>query len=166
VTRSSPRVRRAVAGDEPILRKLRLQALTDAPEAFGSTYERELARTPSDWQRWLSPGITFFWGDEEDVYGLVAGARDAMDVSIAYLMSMWVHSSIRGSGAADALVDAVVGWARTEGFQWLRLNVMKDNARALRFYERSGFAFTGVRAVHQHTGQSELQMELRVLPSK
>jgi hypothetical protein len=33
-------VRRAVVGDEPGLRELRLQALSDAPAAFGSTYER------------------------------------------------------------------------------------------------------------------------------
>src|SRR3954451_6964744 len=52
-------VRRAAAGDEPILRGLRLQALTDEPMAFGSTYERERARTVADWQRWLSPGATF-----------------------------------------------------------------------------------------------------------
>lgn len=35
-------VRRTVVGDEAILRDLRLQAMSDAPEAFGSTYEREL----------------------------------------------------------------------------------------------------------------------------
>jgi hypothetical protein len=51
--------RRAALGDEPVLRELRLQALSEAPDAFGSTYERELARTTSDWQRWLSPGVTF-----------------------------------------------------------------------------------------------------------
>jgi hypothetical protein len=38
---SEPKVRRAVPGDEPILRKLRLQALADSPAAFGSTYDRE-----------------------------------------------------------------------------------------------------------------------------
>jgi hypothetical protein len=34
-------VRRAMAGDEPILRALRLEAMSDAPQAFGSTYDRE-----------------------------------------------------------------------------------------------------------------------------
>jgi hypothetical protein len=38
-------VRRAMPGDEPILRALRLQALSDTPDAFGSTYERELGHT-------------------------------------------------------------------------------------------------------------------------
>jgi len=52
-------VRRAVTGDEPGLRELRLQALTDSPGAFSSTYERELARTTEDWRRWLASGATF-----------------------------------------------------------------------------------------------------------
>ena len=128
-----PRVRRAVYGDEPILRKLRLQALTDAPGAFGSTYEREFSRTTSDWQRWMSPGVTFLWSDEEDAYGLVAGVRDAADAAVAHLLSMWVHPSIRGSGVADELVAALVDWARIEGFRVVRRNVMQDNLRALRF---------------------------------
>lgn len=38
-------VRAATLGDELVLRELRLQALTDAPEAFGSTYDCEVART-------------------------------------------------------------------------------------------------------------------------
>src|SRR5215472_3904682 len=52
-------IRRAGIGDEPVLRALRLEALDDSPSAFGSTYERELARTIADWQRWLAPGVTF-----------------------------------------------------------------------------------------------------------
>lgn len=37
-------VRRAAPGDEAVLRALRLEALSEAPEAFGSTSDRELAR--------------------------------------------------------------------------------------------------------------------------
>lgn len=44
-------VRRAAPGDAPTLRTLRLEALAEAPEAFASTYHRELARTTPDWQR-------------------------------------------------------------------------------------------------------------------
>jgi hypothetical protein len=31
-------IRRAQLGDKPILRELRVEALCDAPDAFGSTY--------------------------------------------------------------------------------------------------------------------------------
>ena len=49
--------RRAAIGDEALLRTLRLEALRLEPHAFGSTYERELARTVDDWRRWMSPGM-------------------------------------------------------------------------------------------------------------
>jgi ribosomal protein S18 acetylase RimI-like enzyme len=152
-------VRRAVPGDEALLKKLRLQALSDAPAAFGSTYERELARTTADWQRWFSPGVTLLWNDADQSFGLVAGMRDGADASIAHLMAMWVHPSFRGSGAADDLVGALVTWARTKEFALLRLHVMQDNPRAVRFYQRTGFRLTGNQSPHQRTGQIELQMD-------
>src|ERR1700675_1575240 len=105
-------VRRAVLGDEPILRDLRLQALSDEPDAFGSTYEREMARTTADWQRWLSPGVTFFLYEPAEARGMVAGVRDESDPAIVHLMAMWVHPRIRGSGGASELAAAVVAWAR------------------------------------------------------
>jgi ribosomal protein S18 acetylase RimI-like enzyme len=157
-----PKVRRAVPGDESILRKLRLQALTDSPGAFGSTYERELARTTAEWQRWLAPGVTLLWSDAHEVHGMVAGMRDVADASVAHLMAMWVRPTVRGSGAADALVAALVKWAAAERFTRLRLDVMHDNPRAVRFYERCGFKLTGKQAVHERTGQVELQMDLPI----
>jgi ribosomal protein S18 acetylase RimI-like enzyme len=159
---TEPKVRHAVPGDEPILRSLRLQALADSPAAFGSTHEREMARTTADWQRWLSPGVTLLWGDAQQVEGMVAGVRDAADASVARLMAMWVNPSARGSGAADALVAALVEWAAAERFTLLRLNVMHDNLRALRFYQRCNFKLTGRQAVHQRAGQFELQMDLPI----
>jgi hypothetical protein len=73
-------VRRAVIGDEPVLRASRLQALTDSPRAFSSTYERELARTTEDWRRWLAPGVTFLLEAGGEPRGLVAGSRDPHDL--------------------------------------------------------------------------------------
>lgn len=44
-------VRQAVDGDEGTVRLVRLRARADAPEAFGSTLEREQDRTPASWRR-------------------------------------------------------------------------------------------------------------------
>jgi hypothetical protein len=90
-------VRRAVLGDEPILRTLRLEALAGAPETFGSTYDRELARTTADWRRWLSPGVTLLLEEDGTARGLVAGMHDALDPGTVHLMAMWVHPVLRGA---------------------------------------------------------------------
>jgi ribosomal protein S18 acetylase RimI-like enzyme len=151
-------VRRAMVGDEATLRELRLQALTDAPDAFG-TYERELARTVEDWRRWLSPGVTFLLEDAEGVRGIVAGAHDATVAAIVHLMALWVHPNIRGSGAGDALVAEVVTWAQAEGASVVQLEVVQSNLRARRFYERNGFRLTGRQRIRERDGQIEVQME-------
>jgi GNAT superfamily N-acetyltransferase len=152
-------VRRAGLGDEPILREIRLQALSDAPDAFGSTYEREVARTTADWQRWMSPGVTFILEDGAGAQGIVAGVHDETDPAVVHLMAMWVHSSIRGSGAADELVAAVLAWALSEGAKWVRLNVIQGNDRARHFYERMGFCPTGHEAARERDNRIEVQME-------
>jgi ribosomal protein S18 acetylase RimI-like enzyme len=152
-------VRRAVLGDEPILRKVRLQALSDAPDAFGSTYEREVARTTSDWQRCMSPGVTFILEDAAGARGMVAGVRDETDPAVVHLMAMWVHPQIRGSGGADELVAAVIAWTRSDGAKWVRLKVIQGNDRARHFYERMGFCATGHEEVRERDGLIEIQME-------
>ena len=68
-------VRRATTGDESVLRALRVAALSDTPDAFGSTLKREEARTLEDWRRWFSPGVTYLAVDNnDDPVGLVVGA--------------------------------------------------------------------------------------------
>ena len=152
-------VRRAAAGDESIVRALRLEAMTRAPEAFGSTHERELARTRADWQRWLSTGATFILINAERASGIVAGLHDPADPSVVHLMSMWVDPICRGAGAADALVASVLSWARAEGAGAVRLAVVDTNVRARRCYERNGFRATGTQFVRERDGATELQME-------
>jgi GNAT superfamily N-acetyltransferase len=148
-----------VLGDEPILRELRLQALTDAPDAFGSTYARELARTTADWQLWLAPGATFIFHESAGARGMVAGLHDEIDPAVVHLLAMWVHPANRGSGAADDLVAAVLAWARSEGAGLVRLKVIQANGRARRFYERIGFRPTGRQTVRERDGGIEIQME-------
>jgi ribosomal protein S18 acetylase RimI-like enzyme len=152
-------VRRAVLGDETILREVRLQALSNAPEAFGSTYEREVARSTADWQRWISQGVVFILCESAEARGMVAGLRDEADPSIVHLMAMWVHPKIRGSGGADELVEAVIAWAQSEGAKLVRLKVIEGNDRARGFYERMGFRPTGREEIRLRDGRIEVEME-------
>jgi GNAT superfamily N-acetyltransferase len=150
-------VRRLAAGDEELVRSLRLRALLDSPDEFSSTYEREAVRTVGDWQRWFAPGATFVFDDPgEGAVGLAAAVPDEDESHVVWLMAMWVDPAARGTGAAGALVDTVLGWAREHDASSVRLHVVEHNARARRLYERHGFVATGVV---DRDGRAEVVME-------
>ena len=44
-----------------------------------------------------------------------------------------------GCGAASALMEAILAFAKENGFEQLNLEVRSDNARAIRLYEKYGF---------------------------
>jgi RimJ/RimL family protein N-acetyltransferase len=159
MTGNDVQIRRAVAGDEPVVREMRLQAMLDTPEAFGSSYDRELGRTEADWRRWLSPGATFIADAGGVPRGIVAGVHDTVDEHVVHLMAMWLAPSLRGTGASDRLVSAVVAWGQSEGARAIRLDVMKANERARRLYERCGFRQTGHETRRENDGRVEVRME-------
>jgi GNAT superfamily N-acetyltransferase len=165
-------IRQAAPGDEAVLRSVRIDALSDAPEAFGSTLERELSRTPEDWRRWMSPGAVFIlYDDLGQARGLVAGAAREDDPTAIQLMAMWVDPSMRGSGGASALVAALLTWASQQGAREVQLRVVKANERARRFYEREGFRTFGAEIVRPRDGVVEVEMRRQatnapVRPSK
>ncbi|EID56017.1 GNAT family N-acetyltransferase [Saccharomonospora xinjiangensis] len=49
----------------------------------------------------------------------------------------------RGTGAARALMDAAIEWAREAGLSGLRLETQSINVAACRFYRRYGFVLGG-----------------------
>jgi len=155
-------VRRAQLEDLASLRDLRIQALTESPTAFSSTVDIELARAPETWRRWLTNGATFLLTAEGRDSGIAAGLPDKDDPSIVYLVSMWVHPSLRGSGAAEHLVAAVKEWAVRFGASQVRLLCVRDNIRAGRFYERVGFRSTGKNIVRERDGAIELELACQV----
>ncbi|MEO6390390.1 MAG: GNAT family N-acetyltransferase [Pyrinomonadaceae bacterium] len=155
-------IRRAEFGDEPLLRKIRIEALADAPEAFGSTLDRERARTLTDWQKWISPSATFVLETGSGPQGIAAGVPDSTDPAVVHLMAMWVHPERRGSGAAGALVKAVLDWAEGRGASSVRLDVMHGNEPARKLYEKCGFTATGHFTLRPRDGAREVRMERHV----
>ena len=59
------------------------------------------------------------------------------------LVSMYVRPRARGRGVGEALVAAVIGWARDQNAAEVHLWVTEANAPARALYERCGFALTG-----------------------
>ena len=134
---------RITSNDAPRLRTLRLRALEDAPDAFGSTHEDALKKSMDDWAEQASTLTTFIAISDNTDVGMVRAVEDRTDHSSAWLISMWVAPDHRGRGIGDALIDAVVGWALDGGYARLKLDVADGNGAAIRLYARKGFEPNG-----------------------
>jgi ribosomal protein S18 acetylase RimI-like enzyme len=156
-------VQRAGLADLEVVRTLRLRALVDAPQAFGSTYEREVSFTRDVWAARLGmrSNAHFIAGNDLPV-GMVAVVHDNEDSGVAWLVGMWVDPDARGSGVADELVAAAIEWASTEGFAAVRLHVTQGNERAKRLYVRHGFSRTGEKFGGDRAGAKEIEMRREI----
>ena len=158
-------VRGTVADDWQALRDIRLEALRDAPTAFGSTYEREILRGEAYWRDRIARGGTFLAFIPEVIAtepaGLIGGYQG--DPVTVELVSMYVRPRARGRCVGEALVAAVIDWAGQRNAAAVRLWVTETNAPALALYERCGFALTGERQpVPSHPSLDEVAMIRRL----
>ena len=153
---------RAVREDDwRAMRDIRLEALREAPAAFGSTYAREVVFTEADWRRRASGyGFFAFLPDLGDLPVGLAGGIDE-GAGAAELVSMWVRPQARGRKVGAALVMAVADWARGRGLSQLNLWVTDGNQAARALYERCGFTPAGERQpLPSDPAQTEISMML------
>jgi ribosomal protein S18 acetylase RimI-like enzyme len=157
-------IERLRRGDGARLRAIRLRALADAPDAFGSTLAESEGRSLAEWETPIEALPTFVWREGGADLAMVRGAPHDSDPDAGYLISMWVAPEARGRGVADALVGEVVAWARGRGLRRLVLDVGEHNVPARRLYERQGFVGTGRTGAlpkpRTHLREVEMAMEL------
>ena len=166
---TSPCVRPIRPGEWRELRSIRLAALADAPSAFASTHDQELAYPE---QRWIDAARNRSNGplsgtfvavdtgagaevaevggvDTGEFVGLVGGYLPAAfepehrEEGVAELVSMWVAPAARGRGVAQELITAVVDWAAERNCHTVELWVTRGNDAAIALYEKAGFVETG-----------------------
>ncbi|KPM56324.1 GCN5 family acetyltransferase [Frankia sp. R43] len=169
-------MRRIEAADAERLREVRLAALADAPDSFWQTLAGEGARPFADWQARAARNATgdahatFLLehtpGRPEGALGQLVGMVDVHRPSHApefrELAAMWVAPAVRGTGAADLLLGAALGWAREVGAVGVRLWVVPTNPAAVGVYLRHGFRPVGTveEAAPDQAGKVYLPMLL------
>lgn len=142
-------VRRFTIEALPLFRDVRLRALEDAPDAFGSTLAREIARTDDEWaeraRKIVEESVLALAITDGQAVGMAGGYRVPHRPDLADLWGMWVDPSYRGTDVARRLVGEVAEWASEIKADAIELWVVETNLRAVRFYERLGFVDTGER---------------------
>ena len=149
-------MRRARAEDWAALRAIRLEALSDTPEAFGSTYEKANDFSNDQWRAMAAQRYYFLAARKSVVVGMISGGLNDDHPGTRWLYGMYVTPAARGSGVAALLVAAVEEWARGEGASELFLHVGSSVARARNFYLKMGFQPTG----ESHTMTREPSLDL------
>lgn len=142
-------VRVIQASEWRLYKSLRLRALADAPDAFGSTWEQESLRADAHWQERLSlaassgQDLPLFAIIEEAPVGLAWAKVDAAHSDNINLFQMWVAPESRGHGAATQLLELAIQWARDKGAARISLGVTCGDSPALRLYTKVGFIASG-----------------------
>jgi GNAT superfamily N-acetyltransferase len=158
-------VRRVTTAEWQALRDIRLRALADAPDAFGTTHAEASTRPEQWWRDWATrssdgegQAMMLAWdgADAVGIAGVFAGE------GVWNVISMWVEAPVRGQGVGRLLLDTVVAWARAHGEGPIRLSVTDGNDAARRLYERYGFRDTGVtEPLRSNSAQTIRELELR-----
>lgn len=125
------------------LRSIRLRALRDAPDAFGSTYDEASGWGPEVWSEQLGELPTVVAVRDESDVGMARYAPDHTQPQTGWLISMWVAPAARRMGVGSALCDAIIERARAAGDTRLLLDVADGNAAAIALYEAKGFTPNG-----------------------
>ena len=131
-------LRRLAPDDWEILRDIRLRALEDSPDAFGSTLDRERDFPEKEWRRRLVRPVYAVLVDGRPV--AMAGAFT--DDGRVQVWGMWTDPEHRGRGHARTLLDELLADAVAAG-RPVSLHVNTTNAAARAAYENYGFMGTG-----------------------
>lgn len=162
-------IRLGVEADALAYRDLRLEALRQHPEAFGSDYETYQAKPMAYWIQRLR------FDDPENgviLYFAVAGGQLIGMCGIShtdapksrhssYLVSLYVRPDWRGRRIAEGLMAACLDWARGHEITIVKLGVTVKNTPAIRCYARCGFQVYGIEPqaiFHDGTCHDELLM--------
>jgi ribosomal protein S18 acetylase RimI-like enzyme len=150
MTASVPfQIRRLTHADLPAFRTIRLEALLNHPEAFGSSFEEEAPLDLTGFARLVSeqpPGAMFggFAGRElAGIAGLFVPPR-LKQRHKGTVVSVYVRPAHRGTGLAREIMRAVIAAGRDAGLTLLQLTVTVGNESARRLYLGLGFRTYGL----------------------
>jgi len=129
-----------VADDWELWRDLRLRSLADTPDAYGSTYEREVAYDETRWRDWVDTAHPVVIDEGGQL--VACGGVLITDAQEALVIAMWVVPTHRGRGLSRAILDAVVGWARERDLPVV-IGHNRANPVARAAYLSYGFVPTG-----------------------
>lgn len=142
-------------------RDIRMEALRNSPDAFGSSFDDWDGRPLEDFARRLA-------GCEMWAAGPAPGSPRAVasweahispaEPDLAWVMSVYVSPDARGRGLSDAIFAKLAERAARAGMTRMGLHVGQNNEAAQALYRRAGFVGTGGPPMLNGRGNWEVEM--------
>lgn len=144
-------IRILTESDAVTFQELRLKALKMNPEAFGSTFEREVEFTEQMVQERIRPSKDNFvlgaFDKQNFLVGIVTFMRET-SLKTAHkgnIYGMFVAPETRGMGVGKLLLEELIRKAKnSNGLEQLNLTVVSNNVAAKKLYTSLGFDVYGV----------------------
>jgi ribosomal protein S18 acetylase RimI-like enzyme len=129
-----------------VLKRLRLAALADAPDAFSPLLAEVVAQPDSYWRAWAgrlaAPERNIFVvRHEEDYVGLAGASVD--EQGVGHVGAVWLDPAYRGRGASRALIGATCDFLDAAGATRTLLTATETSLAAIALYRSFGFELTG-----------------------
>lgn len=147
------KIRILQATDVRLYQRLRLSGLQQDPDAFGSTYEREVLFSLETIADRIRPTADKFvlgaFTNEDELVGIVTFVRDngLKTAHKGNIYGMYVSHANRGRGIGKLLLQDLLARARNlDGLEQVHLTVVSTNAAAKNLYRSVGFETYGVES--------------------
>lgn len=128
-----------------LMKRVRLAALQDAPQAFATSFASAQSMADTHWQQRAAEGAqgeksfcTLAFDNSEPI-AMAIGLPDETNAHYSHLVAMWVSPNYRGSNAARLILEEIFHWAKKRGARYIFAGVTENNHRAESFYRKMGF---------------------------
>ena len=147
---------------------IRLEALFNNPEAFGSSYEEEKKQTAAKYKERFQDSSSFTFGafDDSKLIGVITLLKETR-MKLRHrttIVAMYVTPEMRGKGVAKSLMNEAIHKAMNlEGIEQIYLTVVSSNVAAKKLYTSLGFEVYGTEKRALKFNQTYLDEDLMVL---
>jgi ribosomal protein S18 acetylase RimI-like enzyme len=145
-------IRKLTVSDSAAFQSIRLQALKEHPEAYGSSLEEEQEKSLEDIARMFGtkdPEVDFIAGafSNRTLIGTV-GFYQQTKLKVRHKGVIWgvyVQPEALGNGIATRMLQFVIAEAsNVKGIEQIQLSVANHNTAAKRLYDKTGFVVFGL----------------------
>jgi ribosomal protein S18 acetylase RimI-like enzyme len=164
------RIKKLIKHDVDHYRNIRLEALSNNPDSFGTMYAEEVIRTTDDFREKISVDNSSFilgcYGDK-DLIGIVPFHQESR-IKLrhkAYIRSMYVQPEYRKKGIGKLLLNELIARAKAiKEIEILLLDVITNNFPAKQLYLSFGFQIYGIEKMAYKLNHQYFDLEYMSLP--